>query len=158
MIDKPVPLTPGGMAKLKEELEHLRTVRRHEVAEHLHLTKEAASTTQYDAEYDDAKNEQAFVEGRIQTIEQMLRNAVLIDQDEARQTARIQLGSHARVRTDKDEERTYVIVGPAEADPARGWISNESPVGRALVGAQVGEEVQVLAPAGVVRLKIVAID
>jgi transcription elongation factor GreA len=157
MADKPVPLTKDGMAKLQQELEHLRTVRRHDVAEQLHRTKEAA-TTQYDAEYEDAKNEQAFVEGRILTIENMLRNATIIDEDSAHHTARIQLGSHVRVKTDKGSEQAFVIVGPAEADPGSGRISNESPVGRALLGRQVGEDVEVLAPSGSVKLKVQAVD
>ena len=156
MPDKPVPLTRDGIAKLQEELEHLRTVRRQEVANTLYRTKEAA-TTQYDAEYDDAKNEQAFVEGRILTIENMLRNAVIINENKkGHAEARIRLGSRVRVRTDKGAQQTYVIVGPAEADPGEGRISNESPVGRALMGKQVGDEVEAMAPAGPVRLKVEA--
>jgi transcription elongation factor GreA len=157
MPDKPVPLTKGGLTKLQDELEHLRTVRRHEVAEQLHRTKEAA-TTQYDAEYEDAKNDQAFVEGRILTIENMLRNATIIDEESAHHTPRVQLGSHVRVRTAGGAEQAFVIVGPAEADPGRGRISNESPVGRALLGKQPGDDVEVMAPAGVMKLKIQAID
>jgi transcription elongation factor GreA len=157
MPEKPVPLTSEGLAKLKEELEHLRTVRRHEVADKFHLTKENVSTP-YDAEYDDVKNEQAFVEGRIRTLEEMLRNAVLIDTEQAHHARRIQIGAHVRVTTDAGVERTYVIVGAAEADPAKGWISNESPVGRALLGKQAGDKVEVVAPSGVVHLRVEAID
>lgn len=156
MPDKSVPLTREGIAKLQDELEHLRTVRRQEVANALHRTKEAA-TIEYDAEYDDAKNEQAFVEGRILTIQNMLRDAVVIDENtKGGAKARIRLGSRVRVRTDKGAEHTYVIVGPAEADPSGGRISNESPVGRALLGKQAGDNVEVLAPAGPVRLKVEA--
>ncbi len=134
----------------------MRTVRRQEVANALRSTK--ATAAEYDAEYDDAKKEQAFVEGRILTLESMLRNATLIDEERAQQAQRVQLGSRVRVRAGDGAERRYVIVGPAEADPGNGRISNESPVGRALLGKRVGDEAEVLAPAGVVRLMIEAIE
>jgi len=154
MADKPVPLTREGLARLEQELQHLRTVRRQEVADRIHQAKELAST-QNNAEYDDAKNEQAFVEGRILTLEKMIQNAVIIEE---RHSTRVELGSKVRVATADGKEEHYTIVGSAEASPRDGRISNESPVGRALLGKAVGAEVQVQAPAGVLRLTITAIN
>ena len=154
MVSKPVPLTREGLAKLERELEYLRTVRRQEVADRIHQAKELAST-QNNAEYDDAKNEQAFVEGRILTLEKMVQNAVIIEE---RHSSRVELGSKVSVVTADGKEEHYTIVGSAEASPKDGRISNESPVGRALLGKSVGEEVQVQVPAGVLRLTITAID
>ena len=154
MVSKPVPLTREGLAKLERELEYLRTVRRQEVADRIHQAKELAST-QNNAEYDDAKNEQAFVEGRILTLEKMIQNAVIIEE---RHSSRVELGSKVSVVPAGGKEEHYTIVGSAEASPRDGRISNESPVGRALLGKSVGEEVQVQVPAGVLRLTITAID
>jgi len=154
MPEKPVPLTREGLGKLERELEHLRTVKRQEVADRIHQAKELAST-QNNAEYDDAKNEQAFVEGRILTLEKMIQNAVIIEEH---RSTRVELGSKVTVATANGKEEHYTIVGSAEASPRDGRISNESPVGRALMGKSVGEEVQAQAPAGVLRLTITAID
>jgi len=154
MVSKPVPLTREGLVKLERELDYLRTVRRQEVADRIHQAKELAST-QNNAEYDDAKNEQAFVEGRILTLEKMVQNAVIIEE---RHSSRVELGSKVSVVTADGKEEHYTIVGSAEASPKDGRISNESPVGRALLGKSVGEEVQVQVPAGVLRLTITAID
>ena len=154
MFSKPVPLTREGLAKLERELEYLRTVRRQEVAGRIHQAKELAST-QNNAEYDDAKNEQAFVEGRILALEKMVQNAVIIEE---RHSSRVELGSKVSVASVGGKEEHYTIVGSAEASPKDGRISNESPVGRALLGKSVGEEVQVQVPAGVLRLTITAID
>ncbi len=152
MAEKPIFLTPEGRAKLEAELEHLRSVRRAEVAERIHLAKEEGDIMENSA-YDEAKNEQAFVEGRIMTIEQMLKNAVMIDSTRA--TGNVGLGSVVTVlERGESGEGVFHIVGSAEADPARGRISNESPVGRALLGKRVGDEVQVKIPDGVRYLKI----
>jgi len=153
-VSKPVPLTPEGLAKLERELDYLRTVRRQEVADRIHQAKELAST-QNNAEYDDAKNEQAFVEGRILTLEKMIQNAVIIEE---RHSSRVELGSKVSVVNADGKEEHYTIVGSAEASPRDGRISNESPVGRALLGKSVGEEVQVQVPAGVLRLTITTIS
>ncbi len=155
MAEKPIFLTPEGRSKLEAELDNLRTVRRAEVAERIHSAKEEGDIMENSA-YDEAKNEQAFVEGRIMTIEQMLKNAVMIDAARATDVANI--GSYVTVveRGSRDEE-VYQIVGSAEADPARGRISNESPVGRALLGQPAGKEVQVKTPNGVRYLKIAEI-
>ena len=155
MAEKPVFLTPEGRAKLESELENLRTVRRAEVAERIHAAKEGGDIMENSA-YDEAKNEQAFVEGRIMTIEQMLKNAVMIDATRASDT--VGLGSYVTVAEHgAREDEVYQIVGSAEADPTRGRISNESPIGRMLLGKRVGDEVQVKIPDGVRHLKIVEI-
>lgn len=161
MPEKQVPLTREGMAKLEQELEHLRTVARQEIAAQIHEAREMAGP-QDNPEYEDAKNQQAFIEGRIATIETMLRNAVVIaDADgvaKPKKERRVHLGSKVAVRGDRTGQRTYIIVGPAEVDPAAGKISNESPVGRALLGKGVGEEVEVMAPGGVMQMRIVSIE
>ena len=156
MADKQIFLTPEGRAKLEAELEELRTKRRAEVAEAIHSAKEEGDIMENSA-YDEAKNEQAFVEGRIMTIEQMLKNAVMIDKRRTNGDI-VGVGSFVTVieRGNRDDD-TYQIVGSAEADPLRGRISNESPVGRALLGKRVGDEVQVRIPDGMRHLKITEI-
>ncbi|MGD9892363.1 MAG: transcription elongation factor GreA [Dehalococcoidia bacterium] len=146
MPDRSVPLTRDGLKKLEEELEHLKSVRRHEVAQRIHLAKEVGHT-QNDAEYDDAKNEQAFVEGRINQLETIVKNHVLIDEDQAHQSRSVRLGCTVVVES-ASGRREYTIVGSTEADPTSGRISNESPVGKALIGHRVGDKVQVLTPKG----------
>ncbi|MDI6858490.1 MAG: transcription elongation factor GreA [Dehalococcoidia bacterium] len=153
MPEKPVPLTKEGLAKLEKELEYLRTVRRQEVATRIHQAKELAST-QNNAEYEDAKNEQAFVEGRILTLEKIIANAEIINQEEAHRSKKVQLGSRVTVLTPKGTKETYTIVGSAEAQPREGRISNESPVGQGLIGKGVGDAVLIEAPAGTLRLTI----
>jgi transcription elongation factor GreA len=153
MVDKPVPLTKDGMRRLEEELDHLKTVRRHEVADRIQQAKELVTTIN-NAEYDDAKNEQAFVEGRILTIERMLQNAVIIDEEQAHHAKNVQIGSSVTVVHPNGNTEDYTIVGAAEANPREGRISNESPVGRALLGKRVGEKVHIAVPAGMVELTI----
>ncbi len=155
-MEKTVYLTREGLAKLEEELIHLRTVRRHEVAERIRRAKEFTNTVD-NAEYDDAKNEQSFVEGRIQSLERMLANAVVID-DKAAPSDYVRLGSHVTVADSDGVEEVYGIVGSAEADPRQGRISNESPIGRALLGHRVGETVSILAPGGSFDLVIKAVS
>ncbi len=155
MSDKPIFLTPEGRTKLEAELENLKTVRRSEVAERIHSAKEEGDIMENSA-YDEAKNEQAFVEGRIMTIEQMLKNAVMING--SRVTDIVGIGSYVTV-VDRGarEEEIYQIVGSAEADPTHGRISNESPVGKALLGKREGDEVQIKIPDGVRHLKVTEI-
>lgn len=153
--EKAVPLTREGFAKLEEELDYLRTVRRQEVADRIHQAKELASA-QNNAEYDDAKNEQAFVEGRILTLQRMIQNAVIIEA--GTHSNRVELGSVVSVVDANGREEHYTIVGSAEARPKDGRISNESPVGRALLGKSVGDEVQVNVPAGILRLTVTAVS
>ena len=157
MVEKPQPITRDGLAKIEEELRHLETVRRQEVADKIRQAKELAST-QNNAEYEDAKNEQAMVEGRILQLHSLIQNAELIDEDGAHRSKQVTLGSHVKVKTDEGKAQEYVIVGPAEADPREGKISNESPVGRALLGKKLNDEVQVNAPKGIVTMKITKIS
>jgi transcription elongation factor GreA len=152
MAEKAVPMTKEGIERLEKELEHLRSVRRHEVAGRIHEAKELASA-QNNAEYEEAKNEQAFVEGRILTLEHLLQNATIIDEEAAHHASIVQIGSKVTVTTD-GKATDYTIVGAAEARPTEGMISNESPVGRALLGKRVGDEVQIQVPKGVLRLTV----
>ena len=153
MVDHPVLLTQEGLAKLEEELEFLKTVRRPQVAERIRQAKELAST-QNNAEYDDAKNEQAFVEGRILTLEKMIQDATIIDEEQAHHAKEVRIGSTVTVVEEKDKKQIFTIVGSAEADPKQGKISNESPVGVALLGKRVGDEVQVSVPKGILRFTV----
>jgi len=157
MAEKAQPITRDGLAKIEEELLRLETVRRREVADKIHQAKELAST-QNNAEYEDAKNEQAMVEGRIQQLQSLIQNATIIDEDGAHKSKMVILGSHVKVKTNEGKAQEYVIVGPAEADPRDGKISNESPVGRALMGKKLNDQVQVNAPKGVVTMKITKIS
>jgi len=157
MVEKAQPITREGLVKIEEELRHLETVRRQEVADKIRQAKELAST-QNNAEYEDAKNEQAMVEGRILQLHSLIQNAELIDEDGAHKSKQVMLGSHVRVKTDEGRSQEYVIVGPAEADPREGKISNESPVGRALIGKKLNDEVQVNVPKGIISMKITKIS
>jgi len=148
-------LTREGLKRLQEELEYLKTVKRQEVADRLHAAMDEGDIDE-NAEYDEAKNEQAFVEGRILTLETMLKNYVLIE-DHARDSEEVSLGSTVTVVEGDNPQEKYHIVGAAEADPTRGRISNESPLGRALLGRRVGDTVQVSAPAGLLTFRILKI-
>lgn len=147
-------LTREGLKKLEEELEFLRTTRRAQVAERLHNAQEDGELIE-NAEYEDAKNEQAFVEGRILTLETMLSNAVIIDEHGSNDV--VNLGCHVTVKEAGNGTEEYMLVGAAEANPKQGRISNESPLGRALLGRRVGDEVKVQAPAGALSFRIVKI-
>ena len=154
MNNKPAYLSQEGLDKLREELNEMVTVRRAEVAARIQEAKEHGDITE-NAEYEDAKNEQAFVEGRIQTLSALIKNAVLID--EHTPTAFVGIGSTVDVESE-DGKETFRIVGSAEANPAAGRISNESPVGRALLGHRKGDKVQVSVPAGSWTYKIIGIS
>ena len=156
MAEKAIPLTKEGFQRLEKELELLRKVRRQEVADRIHQAKELTST-QNNAEYEEALNEQGFVEGRIMTLEHILQNAIVIDPEAAHHASHVQIGSSVKVMTSESRTMDYTIVGPAEAQPSEGLISNESPVGRALLGKRVGDEVHVEVPKGILRLTITAI-
>jgi transcription elongation factor GreA len=155
MVSKQVPLTKEGLTKLQKELDELMTVRRAEVAKRIHDAKELVGA-QNAPEYEDARNEQAFVEGRILTLENIIQNAVIIEETHDHQ--KVSLGSTVTVLNHQGKKDHYTIVGSAEADPKEGKISNESPVGIALLGKGVGDEVQVNAPAGMLRWTIQSID
>jgi transcription elongation factor GreA len=156
MAEKAVPMTKDGMKKVRAELDHLINVRRHEVADRIHESKD--SNSQNNAEYEDAKNEQAFVEGRIMTLERLLQNASLIDEDAAHHASQVQVGAKVTATGEDGRKFEYTIVGAAEAEPIKGLISNESPVGMALLGKRVGDEVLISVPKGVLRLTIAGIS
>ena len=147
-------LTKEGFQKLQDELDHLRTVKRQEVADRLHEAMEGGELIE-NAEYEAAKNEQAFVEGRIQTLSALVKNAVVIEENH--QSTHVQIGSTVSLQSD-DGKESFQIVGSAEAAPAEGKISNESPVGRALLGRKKGDEVTVSVPAGDTKYKILSIS
>ena len=157
MEDKPVLITREGLRKLEDEYQELISNRRREVAERIRSARDFGDIAE-NAEYIEAKNDQALVEGRILTLEGMLRNAVLIEGSEREQGV-VGVGASVRVSEGEDEgDHTYAIVGPAEADPLRGMISNESPLGRALLGHRAGDEVEWSSPMGTSRLKILAVN
>jgi len=138
-------------------LYYLKTVKRKEVAARIRAAISYGDITD-NSEYEDAKNEQAFIEGRIITLEKMLRNARIVDQDE-KDVRFVSVGSTVLLKDlETDQNYTYTIVGTAEADPGANKISNESPVGRALLGLSVGEVVEVNVPAGLLRFKILEIS
>ena len=153
MLDKPVLLTKEGLEKLQRELDDLRTTRRTEVAERIKYAKEFGDIME-NSEYEDAKNEQGMLEGRILTLEKMVRNAVLIEEHH---DGIVQVGSRVRVKDEFGEEE-FTIVGPAEVDVAGGRISMESPVGKALMGHKVGEKVAVQTPSGTRPMTILRVD
>ena len=155
MADKPIFLTPEGRQKLEQELDYLRNVKRHEVAEAIHSAKEEGDIMENSA-YDAAKEQQAFVEGRIMLLEQMLKNATTIDSNRVSDVVGLGCSVKLVERGTKGDE-VYQIVGSAEADPTKGRISNESPVGRALMGKKKGDEIVVKIPAGERHLKIMEI-
>ena len=155
MSSKPIPLTKAGLDKLQKELDHLLTVGRAEVAQRIHDAKELVGA-QNTPEYEDARNEQAFVEGRILTLENVIQNAVIIEESHDHQ--RVNLGSTVTVLNHKGERDNYTIVGSAETDPKAGRISNESPVGLALLGKGLGDKVQINAPAGALSWTVLEIN
>ncbi|RNC28716.1 MAG: Transcription elongation factor GreA [Candidatus Dichloromethanomonas elyunquensis] len=155
MPEKEVILTLDGLKKLEEELETLKTQRRREVAERIKQAIEFGDISE-NSEYEDAKNEQAFIEGRIITLEKMLRNARVIDDNEEKDT--VSVGSTIVLKDiEFGDQEDYTIVGSAEADPAVNKISNESPVGKAVLGQSKGSIVEVNVPAGMLRYEIVDI-
>jgi transcription elongation factor GreA len=156
MQEKVVYLTPEGKQRFTAELHELQTVRRHEVEDRIRRAKEFSDTVD-NAEYDEAKTEQSFVEGRIQELERMLAAAKLIEEPTTKADY-VRMGAHIKVVDPEGEEETYYLVGSQEADPRKGLISNESPIGRALIGKKVGDEVTVVAPAGAFNLKILDIS
>jgi transcription elongation factor GreA len=153
---KDVILTPEGLANLKAELEHMSTVRRREVAARIKEAREFGDISE-NAEYDDAKNEQAMLEARIAQLEERLRSATVIDASDL-DTDIVRVGSTVHVKEADGKKLTYTIVGSAEASPAEMKLSNESPVGKALIGAKKGDEVVFATPRGERRLKIEKIE
>lgn len=147
-------LTPGGLTKLKAELELLKTSRRAEVAEMIREAREGGDISE-SAAYEDAKQQQAFVEGQISDLERLLKDAVVI---ENRHNGTVNLGSRVTIEMVGGRRADYVIVGSHEASPREGRISNESPVGKALLNRAIGESVPVETPSGKVNYTIISVD
>jgi transcription elongation factor GreA len=147
---KPTYLSKDGFERLRHELEEMVSLKRPEIAQRIHDAKEHGDLSE-NAEYEDAKNEQAFVEGRIAQLEALIKNATIIDENHS--TEFVQIGSTVELEGEDGTER-FTIVGSAEAAPAEGRISNESPVGRAVLGKKPGQKVLVRAPAGDVTYKV----
>jgi transcription elongation factor GreA len=145
-MQKDVILTPEGLEKLKQEIEHLSTTRRREVAERIKEARDFADISE-NSEYDDAKNEQAMLEARIAQLEDKLRSAQVIDASEL-DTNTVRVGSKVSGKDEKGKTFEYTIVGSTEADPTAKKLSNESPVGKALIGHKKGDKVKVPAPKG----------
>lgn len=156
MTGKEVVLTYEGLKKLEEELEYLRGVKRKEIAERIKQALSFGDISE-NSEYDEAKNEQAQMEGRIAQLETMLKNAKVIDEEDV-STEKVSIGSKVKLLDmEYNEETEYQIVGSTEADPSRQKISNESPVGSALMGKKKGNVVEVSVPDGVIKFKILKI-
>ncbi len=155
-MERELLVSAEGLKKLEHELEHLKTVRRGEVAEHIKTAREFGDISE-NSEYEDAKNEQGLIEARIQSLESMIRNAHVVD-EAAQDPHVVHIGSHVTVKEEgEDAPEEYIIVGVAEADPVKNRISVDSPVGKALLGAQATDWVEVTAPVGRIRLQVVSI-
>ena len=150
-------LTEDGLKKIEQELENLKTVRRKEIAEKIKVALSFGDLSE-NSEYDEAKNEQAIIEAKITQLEAMLKVVEVVDTDEL-STDVVGVGSKVRILDmDMDEEEEYQIVGSAEADPMENRISDESPMGKGLIGGWVGEEIDIDVPAGIMRLKVLSIS
>lgn len=153
---QPIYLSQEGLEKLREELEYLRTVRRPEVAEGIQQSRERGGAVG-DPEYEESRNELAFTEGRILTLDNLINNAVIIEKSTGiRET--IEVGATVTVQNQDGQTIQYTITGSAEADPAHGKISNVSPIGKSLLGKRVKDVTEVAAPSGKIRLEILAIE
>ncbi|MCC6259529.1 MAG: transcription elongation factor GreA [Anaerolineales bacterium] len=150
-------LTKEGFQKLQEELDYLRTAKRQEVAERLHEAMEGGELIE-NAEYEAAKNEQAFVEGRIQELDLLLATAQIIEENnKPKKHDAIQVGSKVTIKEGNFEAETFIIVGAAEANPREGKISNESPIGKAILNHKLGDVVKVETPGGTYNVKIIKV-
>ena len=157
MVDRQIVLTPEGYQRLKEEIEYLSSVKRDEVAERIRASRDFGDITE-NSEYDDAKNEQAMLEARIYALEERLRNAIVIDADSV-STDLVGVGTKVTLQDlQRGDVLQYSIVGSSEADPAAHKLSNESPVGRAIIGHKPGDKVTVTVPQGTRTFKILAIE
>ena len=154
-MPEPTYLTPEGHAKLKAELEELKGPRREELSKRLRSAIQMGDLSE-NADYHKAKEDQGFLEGRIQEIEFMLRNVVIIEKNKSRDV--VSVGSHVTIQETGNPPETYHVVGAKEADPRNGRISNESPIGRAVMDHKVGDVVEVETPGGKIKFKIVKIE
>jgi len=155
MGQKKILITKEGLAKLQSELENLLSVRRQEIAGKIKRAREMGGT-ENNAEYEDAKNDQAFVEGRILMLENIVKNATVIESPAL--PGVVEMGDKVLIQNQDGKIEQFVIVGSAEANPVEGKISNESPVGKALLGRKIGDEVEVTTPAGVLKFLIMDVS
>lgn len=156
-VEKSYYMTEEGKSKLENELHHLKTERRQEVVERIKVARDFGDLSE-NSEYDAAKDDQAFVESRISQVEKMIRNAVIIENDNDNPDI-VSLGKSVTFQElPNGDEETYTIVGSAEADPFEGKISNDSPMAKSLLGHQKGTEVTVVTPGGDIQVKIVSVD
>lgn len=155
MGQKKVLITKEGLTKLQSELDHLLSVRRQEIADKIKRAREMGGTDN-NAEYEDAKNEQAFVEGRILMLENIVKNATVIES--AVLPGVVEMGNKVLIQNQDGKIEQFTIVGSAEASPVEGKISNESPVGKSLLGKKIGDEVEVKTPAGLLKLLIMDVS
>jgi transcription elongation factor GreA len=155
MGQKKILITQEGLAKLNSELDHLLSVRRQEIAGKIKRAREMGGT-ENNAEYEDAKNDQAFVEGRILMLENIVKNATVIESPAVPGT--VEMGDKVLIQNQDGKIEQFTIVGSAEASPVEGKISNESPVGKALLGKKIGDEVEVKTPAGLLKLLIMDVS
>lgn len=156
MVEKVYPMTQEGKEKLERELEELKTVKRGEIIERIKIARSFGDLSE-NSEYESAKDEQAFVEGRITTLESMIRFAQIIDNDNVAQDE-VSIGKTVVFKELPDgEEEEYTIVGSAESDPFAGKISNDSPIAQALIGKKVNDEVNISTPGGDFLVKIVSV-
>lgn len=153
---QPSYLSREGLENLKSELQHLRTARRHDITERIQQSRERGGTVS-NAEYEEAKNELAFTEGRILTLDNMINNAVIIEENQGGRDT-VEVGTTIAVMDQDGRSFRYTIVGSAEADPSQGTISNVSPIGRSLLGKRVGDVAEVNVPSGEIRLEVLAIE
>ncbi len=157
MSQDEVVISEEGLQKLKDELDYLRGTKRREVAKRIKEALDFGDISE-NSEYDDAKNEQAFLEGKIKELEQMIKNAKVINKDDI-DTTEVGVGTTVKVENlDEDKIVEYSIVGPAETDPDQNVISNESPIGKGLLGNRVGDEVEIEVPMGTIRYKVLTIE
>jgi transcription elongation factor GreA len=155
MGQKKILITREGLTKLQSELDHLLSIRRQEIADKIKRAREMGGT-ENNAEYEDAKNEQAFVEGRILMLENTVRNATVIESPAL--PGVVEMGDKVLIQNQDGKIEQFTIVGSAEASPVEGKISNESPVGKALLGKKIGDEVEVKTPAGLLKLLIMDVS
>lgn len=154
--EKQFPMTAAGKQKLEDELDFLKTIKRKEVVERIKIARDFGDLSE-NAEYDSAKEDQAFVEGRISTLESMIRNAVIIEENGENKDI-VRLGTTVTfIEVPDGDEEAYTIVGSAEADPLEGRISNDSPIAKSMIGRTIGDNVKVLTPGGEMEIKIVSI-
>lgn len=154
--EKQYPMTLAGKQKLEDELDQLKNVKRKEVVERIKVARDFGDLSE-NSEYDSAKEDQAFVEGRISLLESMIRNAVMIEEEN--NNDKVSLGKTVTfIEIPDGDEETYTIVGSAEADPLEGLISNDSPIARGLLGRTIGDKVKILTPGGEMDVEIIKIS